>query len=116
MSRMNDAMIDFCELSVANVAGDMRKEVEFELTMKRLIDMDRGEQAAFYQFLKAMRIVERIKAAAGERRLRWATKLWNAIDCIPADLRPDTLWALMLRELPDCYCDNAGPNGLKFTY
>lgn len=118
MSKFKDAMIDFCELSAAAVAGQMRRKVEFELTMNRLIGMDGVEQAVFYQFLKAMRIVERIKAASGERRLRWATKLWNAIDCID---RPEALWALMERELPDVFYTKSATLGgtincLKFTY
>jgi hypothetical protein len=112
MSRMNDAMIDFCELATANVAGELRKAVQFEVTMHKLVHMQPGEIAAFGMFLKAMRIVKRIKAATGEQRLRWATKLWNTIDCMD---QPEALFALVVRELPDCFYE-ASPNGLKFTY
>ena len=105
MSKMNDAMIDFCELSVANIAGNLRKDVEFELTMNRLLMKDINEQAIFGRFLKTVRIVERIKSATGYRTLRWARKLFGAIERMDASQRPELFWRLIDRELSDCFDD-----------
>lgn len=112
MSQIKIVMADFCDLAVSNTEGELQREIEFELTMDLLMDAAPAEMETFRTFIKATRIVERIKAATGERRLRWATKLWNTIDCMD---RPEALFALMLRELPDCFYEQS-PNGLKFTY
>ena len=71
-----------------------------------------GEPFTAETVLRVQRILERIDATTGERRLRWATKLWNAIDCMES---PEVYWQLMLRELPDCF-DRPSVNCLRFTY
>lgn len=113
MSKMADAMIDFCELSVQGEHSFWnRSGAEIFDDMMLAISTEYEESEAFKDFLKTKRTVARIKAATGERRLRWATKLWNTIDCMD---RPEALFALLVRELPDCFYEQS-PNGLKFTY
>jgi len=61
---------------------------------------------------RVARIIATIQQTTGERRLRWSTKLWNAIDYF--DL-PEELWELMLEQLPDAFYARC-VNCMRFTY
>lgn len=111
MGQIKDAMIDFCELTVQGING--ADEFEFESMMDRLIAGDPELEDAFESFLQVRRIISRITGTIGEQRLRWATKLWNAIDCMA---RPEAAWNLMAREIPDVFYDSSSVNCMKFTY
>lgn len=111
MGQIKDAMIDFCELTVQGI--NSAAECEFESVMDRLIAGDPELEDAFESFLQVQRIISRISGANGEQRLRWATKLWNAIDCMA---RPEAAWNLMAREIPDVFYDGSSVNCMKFTY
>jgi len=58
------------------------------------------------------RIIATIQQTTGERRLRWSTKLWNAIDYTDS---PEDCWQLMLEQLPDAFYAR-GVNYIRFTY
>ena len=96
MGRIKEMMMDFCDCA----------EIPFD-------EIDNpAVYAAFKDFCHVASIIKRIQLSSGERRLRWSTKLWNAIDCMEA---PEPHWRLMLHELPDCF-DRHSVNCLKFTY
>lgn len=113
MGQIKDAMIDFCELQVHGIRCLDKRDSAFQSVMDRLISGDRELGYAFQNFLKVRRIISRISGAMGEQRLRWATKLWNAIDCMA---RPEAAWNLMARELPDVFYNESSVNCMKFTY
>lgn len=113
MGQIKDAMIDFCELAVQGINDANSRDSKFESVMDRLIDGDPELENAFVSFLQVRRIITRINGAAGVQRLRWATKLWNAIDCMA---RPEAAWNLMAREIPDVFYDRSSVNCMKFTY
>ena len=75
---------------------------------------DDPQRSGFVAFVKTLRIVRRIQNCQDEhRKLRWATKLWNAIDCLS---NPEACWALMSRELPEVFYDGSSANCMRFTY
>ncbi len=74
---------------------------------------DDTSRAEFTQWLRVRDIVRTIQGTSGERRLRWATKLWN---CLDSSAYPEAGWSLMVEELPDCFIADGSVNSIRFTY
>lgn len=113
MGQIKDMMIDFCELTVQSSRSLTWQPVDFDTVMNRLIEGHVETTADFWEFVRVSMIIWKISRQSGRRQLRWATKLWNAIDCLSA---PEVPWLLMARELPNVFHDTTNGGSIKFTY
>lgn len=112
MGTVKMLMEDYCELATRPIENSADRCRAFDKLFAQLCSATGIWPAEMRSFFKVKDAIERMQPTTGERRLRWATKLWNAIDHTD---NPEPLWLLMQDSLPDVFYAD-GSNCMKFTY